>query len=56
METFLGETIEIMREETPDVPVTIGSAAIKWMGAWSQSDIDYYQPHIYDWVNAYWVW
>ena len=54
METFLGETIEIMREETPDVPVTIGSAAIKWMGAWSQSDIDYYQPHIYDWVNAYW--
>jgi len=31
METFLGDTIKVMREETPDIPVTIGSAAIKWL-------------------------
>ena len=54
METFIGETIEIMREETPDIPVTIGSAAMKWMNAWNGTDIDFYQPHIYDWVNDYW--
>jgi len=54
MEAFLGDTIKIMREETPDVPVTIGSAAVKWMNAWNETDIDFYQPHIYDWVNAYW--
>ena len=54
METFLGDTIKVMREETPDIPVTIGSAAIKWLNAWNESDIDFYQTHIYDWVNAYW--
>jgi len=54
METFVGETIKIMRQETPDVPVTVGSAAVKWMNAWEQTDIDFYQPHIYDWVNDYW--
>jgi len=54
METFVGETIKIMRQETPDVPVTVGSAAIKWMNAWEKTDIDFYQPHIYDWVNDYW--
>lgn len=54
METFIGDTIKIMRDETPDVPVTIGNAAVKWLDAWSGTDIDFYQPHIYDWVNAYW--
>ncbi len=54
METFIGDTIKIMREETPDVPVTIGNAAVKWLDAWKETDIDFYQPHIYDWVNAYW--
>ncbi len=54
MEAFIGDTIEIMRQETPDVPVTIGSAAVKWMNAWNETDIDFYQPHIYDWVNDYW--
>ena len=54
MEAFVGDTIKIMREETPDIPVTIGSAAMKWMNAWNETDIDFYQPHIYDWVNDYW--
>jgi len=54
MEAFVGDTIKIMREETPDIPVTVGSAAVKWMNAWNETDIDFYQPHIYDWVNDYW--
>jgi len=54
METFIGDTIKVLRRETPDIPVTIGSAAVKWMGAWKNTDIDFYQPHIYDWVNDYW--
>ncbi len=54
MEVFLGDTIKIMRQETPNIPVTIGSAAVKWLNAWQNTDIDFYQPHIYDWVNDYW--
>lgn len=54
MEVFVGETIAIMRQETPDIPVTIGSAAVKWLDAWQETDIDFYQPHIYDWVNDSW--
>ena len=54
MEVFIGDTIKVLRRETPDIPVTIGSAAVKWMGAWQNTDIDFYQPHIYDWVNDYW--
>jgi len=54
MEVFIGDTIKVMRSVTPDIPVTIGNAAIKWMSAWNNSDIDFYQPHIYDWVNDYW--
>lgn len=54
MEVFVGDTIKIMRQETPDIPITIGSAAVKWMNAWKETDIDFYQPHIYDWVNDYW--
>ena len=54
MEVFVGDTIKIMREETPDVPVTVGNAAVKRLDAWQETDLDFYQPHIYDWVNAYW--
>lgn len=54
MEAFIGDTIKILRRETPNIPVTIGSAAVKWISAWSNTDIDFYQPHIYDWVNDYW--
>jgi len=54
MEVFVSDTIKIMRRETPDTPITIGSAAVKWMNAWNKTDIDFYQPHIYDWVNDYW--
>jgi len=54
MEVFLADTIKVLRAETPDVPVSIGSAAMKWAHAWTTLDVDFYQIHIYDWVDAYW--
>ena len=54
MEVFINDTIKILRTITPDIPITIGSAAAKWLNAWEGSDYDFYQPHIYDWVNEYW--
>ncbi len=54
MEVFLGDTIKVLRAETPEIPISIGSAAMKWMTAWKNMDVDFYQTHIYDWVNAYW--
>ncbi len=54
MEVFLADTISVLRDETPDIPLSIGSAAIKWAPAWRHLDVDFYQIHIYDWVNAYW--
>jgi len=32
----------------------VGGAAVKWLNAWSQVDIDFYQFHIYDWVDQWW--
>jgi hypothetical protein len=53
MEQFLKDTIVVLRAETQSL-VTVGSAAVKWQNAWSKLDQDFYQFHIYDWVNAYW--
>jgi len=54
MEVFLGDTIKTLRAATPDIAISIGSAAMKWANAWKNMDVDFYQTHIYDWVNAYW--
>lgn len=54
MEVFLADTIKILRAETPEVPVSVGAAALKWITAWKQLDVDFYQTHIYDWVNSFW--
>ncbi len=54
MEVFLADTIKVLRAETPEVPVSVGAAALKWATAWSKLDVDFYQTHIYDWVNDYW--
>ncbi|OED39596.1 hypothetical protein AB833_14445 [Chromatiales bacterium (ex Bugula neritina AB1)] len=54
MEVFLADSIKVLRMETPEVPVSIGSAALKWATAWTRLDVDFYQTHIYDWVNDYW--
>lgn len=53
METFVAETIAVLRQES-DAMVTVGGAAMKWAKAWSQVDVDFYQFHIYDWVDQYW--
>ena len=53
METFLADTIKVLREETRAL-VSVGSAAIKWKSAWSKLDTDFHQFHIYDWVQKYW--
>ncbi|MEM7259277.1 MAG: hypothetical protein AAF404_18015, partial [Pseudomonadota bacterium] len=54
MEQFIADTIVVLRRETPDIPVSVGSAALKWASAWRQLDVDFYQTHIYNWVNDYW--
>ena len=53
MEAFVADTIAVLRDES-DALITVGGAAMKWAKAWSQVDIDFYQFHIYDWVDAYW--
>lgn len=52
METFLADLAKIVREESKAL-VSVGGAAIKWKAAWTKLDLDYYQFHMYDWVNTY---
>jgi hypothetical protein len=53
METFVREVTIALHEET-DSLVTVGSAAVKWANAWKNVGIDFYEPHVYDWVDQYW--
>ena len=53
METLLRDVITGLRAESSAL-VTIGAAAMKWKHAWTELDQDFYQFHIYDWVNDYW--
>lgn len=53
MESFLADTIEVLRSES-EALITVGATAMKWRSAWSQLDLDFYQFHIYDWVNMFW--
>jgi hypothetical protein len=53
METFVSDTIVALRGSSTAL-VTVGGAAVKWLHAWSQVDIDFYQFHIYDWVDVWW--
>jgi hypothetical protein len=50
METFVADVIAGLRAESRAL-VTVGGAAMKWRCAWSKVDIDFYQFHIYDWVD-----
>ena len=54
MEDFIADTIKALRAETPDIPISVGGAALKWISAWSKLDVDFYQTHIYNWVDDYW--
>jgi hypothetical protein len=53
METFLRDVTTGLRAES-DALITVGGAAMKWRYAWSRLDLDFYQFHIYDWVNEDW--
>lgn len=53
METFVADVIEGLRAES-GVMTTVGGAALRWARAWSNVDIDFYQFHIYDWINESW--
>ncbi len=53
METFVREVTVALHEET-DSLVTVGSAAVKWAHAWKTVGIDFYQPHVYNWIDQYW--
>jgi len=53
METFVSETIAALRQESQAL-ITVGGAAMKWANAWSQVDIDFYQFHMYAWINDWW--
>ncbi|HEX6242531.1 MAG TPA: hypothetical protein VFZ61_16575 [Polyangiales bacterium] len=53
METFLRDVLTVLRAES-DALLSVGSAAIKWGHAWDGLDVDFYQFHIYDWVDMYW--
>jgi len=53
METLLSDVIAGLRASS-DALVTVGAAAMKWRHAWSMLDQDFYQFHIYDWVNMSW--
>ncbi|WP_437980454.1 endo-1,4-beta-glucanase [Sorangium sp. So ce117] len=52
MEALAKESAAVLRGET-GAPVSVGSAAIKWGQAWTRSDVDFYQVHMYGWVNDY---
>jgi hypothetical protein len=53
MHTLLADVIAGIRAESSAL-VTIGAAAMKWRHAWKDLDQDFYQFHIYDWVQDYW--
>ncbi|AUX47818.1 uncharacterized protein SOCE26_093420 [Sorangium cellulosum] len=53
MERFVSRTTDALKAESSAL-VTVGGAAVKWGKAWSRVDIDFYQFHIYDWVNEWW--
>lgn len=53
METFITETVAALRGESQAL-VTVGGAAAKWAKAWTKVGLDFYQLHIYDWVDKWW--
>ncbi|NMC72063.1 MAG: hypothetical protein GYA57_18675 [Myxococcales bacterium] len=53
METFVAETIAVLRAES-EALITVGGTAWKWAHAWTRVDLDFYQIHMYDWINRWW--
>jgi hypothetical protein len=53
METFIASVVKVLRAEST-AQVTVGAAAFKWAKAWSKIDQDFYQFHMYGWIDTYW--
>ena len=53
MESFVADVIQVLRAESTSM-ITVGATAFKWAHAWSNVDIDFYQFHMYSWINDYW--
>ncbi len=53
MESFVADTIAVLRQES-DALITVGAAAFKWRRAWKNLDLDFYQFHMYSWINDWW--
>jgi hypothetical protein len=53
LHTFFADMIDVLREESGAL-ITIGAAAVKWAHAWMDLDQDFYQFHMYSWINDYW--
>ncbi|MBN2804309.1 MAG: cellulase family glycosylhydrolase [Deltaproteobacteria bacterium] len=53
MEDFLADVITALRAASSAM-VTVGGAAVKWKHAWQNLDLDFYQLHMYDWINEWW--
>ncbi len=53
MQTFIAEVVKVLRAESA-AKISVGAAAFKWAKAWSKIDQDFYQFHMYGWVDKYW--
>lgn len=53
MERFLVQVAATLRANSQAL-ITIGAASMKWRHAWLHVDQDFYQFHIYDWMNQWW--
>ena len=53
IEVFLKDVVAVLRAETKSL-ITVGASAMKWRYAWHGLGLDFYQYHIYDWIQDWW--
>jgi len=53
MEAFIGDVITVLRGAS-SARITVGATAFKWAHAWKNLDLDFYQFHMYEWIDTYW--
>lgn len=53
MESFVGDVVSVLRDESQAL-ITVGGTAFKWANAWTQTDVDFYQFHMYEWIDQWW--
>jgi hypothetical protein len=55
MKALISESTAALHDELPGTLVSVGWAAAKWQWAFADlTSLDFHQPHIYGWVDAYW--